>query len=94
MRIPMYTEITYTIKDENEQCRGQCIDLSQKGIQIETDKPVKNGAVIEARLATGNDLFKPMNICFIVIRVNENEDGKWLVAGEIIKIDGKFLPIG
>lgn len=87
------SDINFSVSGENENRKGRCFDLSHRGIQFETDRPVKIGDIIEAHLLSENTLFEPMHITFTTLRIKKGTGDEWIVTGEIIKIDGKYLDI-
>jgi len=92
-RLPYFADIAYSVHGEREIKSGHCIDLSHNGLLIETDSPLDQGQIINAELSTDNPLFKPMQVTFVVVRVEKNEEGGWRISGEVTRIDGKDLKI-
>ncbi len=73
------------------ELQGRCINLSHTGLQFETAARLEEGSILEAVISTDDRKFRPMEITFVIVRIEGARDGYFRVSGEITMMDGRAL---
>lgn len=83
----MQLELPIVITKEAQVYNGICIDLSSTGMRIEfTASELKKGDLVHIQLDTDDERFPPLDAEAKLIRVNQEEDGKFVAAVEFISL--------
>ena len=93
MRIPFEGPVTFTPAGTSGKYTGTCLNLSHTGIQFETDAGLNPGQMVQGTLKTGFSQLAPMEITFVVIRIEKGSALSFRVSGQMIRIDGRDIPL-
>jgi hypothetical protein len=94
VRVRFEGEIEFGPVGGPRSLKGRCTNLSHRGLQFETGTRLEDGQILDGMIATRDGRFKPMEVTFVVIRVEGLDGGMFRVSGEMTKLDGQPLSIG
>ena len=86
-RMVVDTPVDYQLSGEETVQRGIAKNLSGKGMMIIVDNDLQPGTQLHIKLVPGNSITPPMQAQLKVTRSQQQEDGDYQVACEIIQID-------
>ncbi len=84
-RMRIERDLTFNIFGENTMFKGFCQNLSHTGIQFDSTIALPKGKLVEITIDSGTEKFKPMKATVDIVRIVENADSQYTIAGKIIK---------
>ncbi len=81
MRMNIESEISFSRSGSNQTYTGQSIDLSASGMRFTTQMPITVGETLAVLVNPGVSITPPLAVTLSVMRVIEDEDGQYDVAG-------------
>ncbi len=75
------SEVSFSRPGSVQVHSGKSIDLSASGIRFVTQMPVTVGETLAIHVNPGVSITPPLEVTMAVIRVVENDDGQYDVAG-------------
>ena len=86
-RMTLDSVLEYHVSGDDEVHQGQIKNLSATGVMFVCDRNVHPGAQVNIKLSPVNTITPPMSAEISVTRCDEHDEGGYLLAGEIIKIN-------
>lgn len=85
--IRMKVDTKITLRNGSKNITGICRDLSGTGMLIEVEEAVTEGSELQTSLPSNNEAFPSLEAVVKIVRCKEEENGKYLLGTEILKVD-------
>ncbi|MBI4710810.1 MAG: PilZ domain-containing protein [Nitrospirae bacterium] len=83
-RMRIDSEVTCKIDGNEKTFKGFCKNLSHTGILFETGEPVSLSQSLSVVIETGTNKFRPLQAVIDIVRVEQQADNNYEVAGRIL----------
>lgn len=80
--------MTFKFVDSDQQHVGSCVNLSGAGIFFKTEMQLAQGKAIEITVQPENNITPSLNAFVEILRVSEDDNGVYQIAGSIKGIKG------
>ena len=86
IRMIVDSDFKFKIEGKDQLYTGKCKNLSHTGFQFQSTELIPKGSVIKGSIQSGNSNFSPLSAILKVNRIENLEDGEYLIACSIKKL--------
>ena len=83
-RMRIDSEVTCTVDGTEKTFKGFCKNLSHTGILFEAGEPVSLSQSLNVVIETGTNKFRPLQAVIDIVRVEQQADNNYAIAGRIL----------